>query len=74
MSRRDDISCKVYVGDLSKDASEKDLERAFDYYGPLKKVWVARNPPGIYHDDQKYVFEFKIAFIIFHYRYLCFPQ
>jgi len=38
--------CKVYVGDLPKDASEKELERAFNYFGRLRNVWVARNPPG----------------------------
>ena len=40
------LECKVYVGDLPRDASEKELERAFSYYGPLRNVWVARNPPG----------------------------
>ena len=44
--RRERLDCKVYVGDLSRDATEKDLERAFNYYGPLQSVWVARNPPG----------------------------
>ena len=45
--RRDSgLDCKVYVGDLPRDASEKDIERAFSYYGPLRNVWVARNPPG----------------------------
>ena len=43
---RERLECKVYVGDLARDATEKDLERAFNYYGPLKSVWVARNPPG----------------------------
>lgn len=43
---RESGDCKVYVGDLAKDASEKDVERAFSYYGALKSVWVARNPPG----------------------------
>ncbi|RUS84357.1 hypothetical protein EGW08_007889, partial [Elysia chlorotica] len=38
--------CKVYVGDLPKDASEKEVEKAFSYYGRLRSVWVARNPPG----------------------------
>lgn len=37
---------KIYVGDLSRDACEKDLERAFEYYGRLRNVWVARNPAG----------------------------
>ena len=40
------LDCKVYVGDLPRDASEKEVERAFSYYGPLRSVWVARNPPG----------------------------
>ena len=38
--------CKIYVGDLSRDATERDIERAFSYYGPLRSVWVAKNPPG----------------------------
>lgn len=37
---------KLYIGDLPPDASEKELERAFSYYGHLRNVWVARNPPG----------------------------
>ncbi|KAJ8298892.1 hypothetical protein KUTeg_022952 [Tegillarca granosa] len=40
------IDCKVYVGDLPRDASEKEIERAFSYYGRLRNVWVARNPAG----------------------------
>ena len=39
-------STKVYVGDLPRDASEKELARVFDRYGAVKNVWVARNPPG----------------------------
>ncbi|XP_041090592.1 serine/arginine-rich splicing factor 7-like isoform X3 [Polyodon spathula] len=38
--------CKVYVGDLGNGAAKGELERAFGYYGPLRSVWVARNPPG----------------------------
>lgn len=45
MSRRN-LDTKVYVGDLARDATEKEIERAFTYYGPLKSVWVARNPAG----------------------------
>lgn len=37
---------KVYVGNLPRDASERELDKAFSYYGPLKNVWIARNPPG----------------------------
>ena len=46
MSRNRYLRSKVYVGDLPRDASEKEIERAFSYYGPLKSVWVARNPAG----------------------------
>ena len=43
---RQDLDCKVYIGDLARDTKEKDVERACSYYGPLKSVWVARNPAG----------------------------
>lgn len=33
MSRGGDLECKVYVGDLPRDASEKELEKEFSYYG-----------------------------------------
>jgi len=46
--RRDDedIACKVYVGDLPRDISENDIDHEFRSFGSIKKVWVARNPPG----------------------------
>jgi len=40
------LDCKVYIGDLGGGASKQELEDAFGYYGPLRNVWVARNPPG----------------------------
>lgn len=40
------VECKVYVGDLGGGAAKGEIERAFGYYGPLRSVWVARNPPG----------------------------
>jgi len=40
------LDCKVYVGDLGSNASRQELEDIFGYYGPLRNVWVARNPPG----------------------------
>ncbi|KAL7834344.1 hypothetical protein SRHO_G00285910 [Serrasalmus rhombeus] len=45
-SSRSTVDCKVYVGDLGNGAAKGELERAFSYYGPLRSVWVARNPPG----------------------------
>ncbi|XP_047103984.1 RNA-binding protein 1-like isoform X2 [Schistocerca piceifrons] len=41
-----DLSCKVYVGNLGSSASKYEIEAAFSKYGPLRDVWVARNPPG----------------------------
>lgn len=40
------IGCKVYIGNLAEGASKADIEAAFSKYGPLRNVWVARNPPG----------------------------
>ncbi|XP_046673698.1 RNA-binding protein 1-like [Homalodisca vitripennis] len=47
MSNRDgDAACKVYVGNLGSFASKHELESAFTKYGPLRNIWIARNPPG----------------------------
>ncbi|KAG9277126.1 serine/arginine-rich splicing factor 3-like [Astyanax mexicanus] len=46
LSRDCPIDCKVYVGNLGNSGDKTELERAFGYYGPLRSVWVARNPPG----------------------------
>ncbi|CDQ61352.1 unnamed protein product [Oncorhynchus mykiss] len=48
MSRhgRNGGDAKVYVGNLGTGAGKGELERAFGYYGPLRTVWIARNPPG----------------------------
>ena len=43
---RGDVA-RVYIGDLGSGGSKPELEREFERYGPLKSVWVARNPPGI---------------------------
>jgi len=40
------MDAKVYVGDLGFGAAKQELEEIFGRYGPLKNVWVARNPPG----------------------------
>ena len=37
---------RIYIGGLPGDASRRELEREFEYFGPLRDVWVARNPPG----------------------------
>lgn len=40
------LDCKVYVGEIGHGAAKQELEDVFSEYGPLKNVWVARNPPG----------------------------
>ncbi|CAJ0580428.1 unnamed protein product, partial [Mesorhabditis spiculigera] len=39
-------SDKVYVGGLPNDATTQEVEDAFYRYGRIRKVWVARRPPG----------------------------
>ncbi|XP_068598253.1 serine/arginine-rich splicing factor 3b [Brachionichthys hirsutus] len=46
MHRDCPLDCKVYVGNLGNNGNKTELERSFGYYGPLRSVWVARNPPG----------------------------
>ncbi len=50
------MGCKVYVGGLTQSTSKDDLEMAFERYGRLRSVFVARNPPGFafieYEDPQ----------------------
>ena len=43
---REQEGCKVYVGNLERDGDEGELQREFRRFGPLRQVWVARNPPG----------------------------
>ena len=40
------LDCKVYIGDLGNNGDRGEIEHAFGRFGPLKNVWVARNPPG----------------------------
>lgn len=40
------LDCEVYVGNLGNNGNKTELEQAFGYYGPLRSVGVARNPPG----------------------------
>ena len=47
---------RIYIGGLPPDASRREVEREFEYFGHLRDVWVARNPPGfgfIVYDDTR---------------------
>ncbi|EPB77769.1 RNB-like protein [Ancylostoma ceylanicum] len=46
MSRRGDYEAKVYIGGLPHDATSQEIEDAFHRFGRIRKVWVARRPPG----------------------------
>eukprot|EP01025_Chloroclados_australasicus_P040965 TRINITY_DN4313_c0_g2_i1.p4 TRINITY_DN4313_c0_g2~~TRINITY_DN4313_c0_g2_i1.p4 ORF type:complete len:254 (+),score=41.11 TRINITY_DN4313_c0_g2_i1:70-762(+) len=37
---------RVFVGNLREGTTERELENEFQKYGYVRKIWVARNPPG----------------------------
>ncbi|XP_063952475.1 serine/arginine-rich splicing factor 3-like [Lytechinus pictus] len=48
--------CKVYIGNLGESANKSEIEKLFGTFGPLKNVWIARNPPGfafVEYDDPR---------------------
>ncbi|CAG5099305.1 Oidioi.mRNA.OKI2018_I69.XSR.g16429.t1.cds [Oikopleura dioica] len=46
------MSSKVYIGNLGRDPlPESDLEEEFEDFGPIKEIFVARNPPGFAYID-----------------------
>ncbi|UJR16492.1 hypothetical protein I4U23_003394 [Adineta vaga] len=56
MSRGQDEPITVFLGDLSRDASKEEVEKAFSYYGKLRSVWLSRSPWGygfIEFEDQR---------------------
>uniref|UniRef100_H0XW28 RRM domain-containing protein n=1 Tax=Otolemur garnettii TaxID=30611 RepID=H0XW28_OTOGA len=40
------LGCNIYVGYLGNNGNNTELALAFGYYGPLRSVWVARDPLG----------------------------
>merc|ERR1711910_47850 len=40
------LDAKIYIGDLGSDASRYELEDAFNPFGTVKNVWIAKRPPG----------------------------
>lgn len=45
---------RIHVADLGMDPSKSELDRAFEKFGPLIEVWVARNPPCFAFIKYKY--------------------
>ncbi|CAF1238387.1 unnamed protein product, partial [Didymodactylos carnosus] len=51
-----DSGSSLFIGDLSRDASKEEIEKAFTYYGKLRNVWLSRSPWGygfIDFEDQR---------------------
>ncbi|CAF2452358.1 unnamed protein product [Rotaria sp. Silwood2] len=56
MSREQDETITVFLGDLSRDATKEEVEKTFSYYGKLRNVWLSRSPWGygfIDFEDQR---------------------
>ena len=50
------MTTKVYVGDLGENGDRREIETKFEAFGPVKDVWVARNPPGfafVFFEDSR---------------------
>eukprot|EP00794_Sanderia_malayensis_P013987 gene13987-15445_t len=49
-------SSKVYIGNLGQEVDKESIEQEFSKFGPIKDVWIARNPPGfafvVYNDPR----------------------
>nr|CAD2185377.1 unnamed protein product [Meloidogyne enterolobii] len=45
-SRGGFVEGKVYVGGLPEDATSEEIDDAFHKFGRIRKIWVARRPPG----------------------------
>ena len=41
-----DIECKVWIGGLGEEGTRLELEEAFGKFGPVKNIWLAKNPPS----------------------------
>ena len=41
-----DPACKVWVGGLGDEGTRLEIEEAFGEIGPVKNIWLAKNPPG----------------------------
>ncbi|ETW08001.1 hypothetical protein H310_02382 [Aphanomyces invadans] len=44
--QENDSDCRVYVGRLTSQANETDLQAFFRPYGVIRHIWIARKPPG----------------------------
>ena len=40
------MPCQVWVGGLGEEGTRLELEEAFEKIGPVKNIWLAKNPPS----------------------------
>lgn len=43
--RDDEEGYRIHVADLGSDCSQREVEKAFEKFGDVREVWLARNPP-----------------------------
>ena len=41
-----DEDCKIFVGGLGEEGTRIELEDAFQKFGPIKNIWLAKAPPS----------------------------
>ena len=41
------LDCKVYIGNLSDDATKQEVENVLSKFGKLKNTWIAKRPSGL---------------------------
>ena len=38
--------CKIFVGGLGEEGTRIELDEAFGKFGPIKNIWLAKQPPS----------------------------
>lgn len=41
-----DINCKIWIGGLGEEGTRIELDDEFSKFGPVKNIWLAKNPPS----------------------------
>ena len=53
-----DIACKVWVGGLGEEGTRLELEESFNKFGPVKNIWLAKNPPSFAFIEMEVMWHF----------------
>lgn len=52
--------CRIHVADLSESTSSNEIQEEFSKIGPIREVWMAKNPPCfafVVFEDKKHAAE-----------------